>query len=248
MGIVHSSSGQLTPASGNLKSEVSIICGIAKRSLKGCPGRIDWEAFESDYSNVRDAIERVIPGFENYNGRARQPGGYYLPNPVKERRFETDTGKANFAVCELDVERAEKGRLLLMTIRSHDQFNTTIYGLNDRYRGIKGERRIVFMNVEDMESLDLSTDDVVDVHSFFKGMERVTKKYRLVPYNIPVGCVAMYFPEANTLVPIDHIALGSETPASKSVQVEVRKCSSEKQRALSHSLESRVRTFLPSEC
>ncbi len=223
MGVVHSSSGQIPPASPTLKSEVAIICGIAKSSLGGRAGKIDWAAFEADYANIRSAIERVIPGFENYNVRARQPGGYYLPNAAKERRFETATGKANFGTSELDIERVEPGRLLLMTIRSHDQFNTTVYGLNDRYRGIRGERRIVFMNVEDMKRFDLCSDDIVDVHSFFRGEERVTRMYRLIPYDIPVGCIAMYFPEANTLVPIDHVATGSETPASKSIQVELHK-------------------------
>ncbi len=223
MGVVHSSSGQIPPASPTLKSEVAIICRMAKKTLEERGYRIDWDGFESDYAVIRSAIERVIPGFENYNVRAKQPGGYYLPNAVKERRFETDTGKANFGVSALDIERAEPGRLLLMTIRSHDQFNTTVYGLNDRYRGIKGERRIVFMNTKDMARLGLSSDDEVDVHSFFREEERVTRMYRLIPYDIPVGCVAMYFPEANTLVPIDHIATGSETPASKSIQVEVRK-------------------------
>ncbi|MBD5782271.1 FdhF/YdeP family oxidoreductase [Pelagicoccus sp. NFK12] len=223
MGIVHSSSGQIPPASPQLKSEVAIVCGLARKVLADRNISIGWSEFESDYASIRSAIERVVPGFENYNLRARQPGGYYLPNPVKERRFETDTGKANFSVAPLDIERAEKGRLLLMTIRSHDQFNTTVYGLNDRYRGVKGERRIVFANPEDMKRLELSGDDIVDVVSFFNGKQRVSRMYRLVPYDIPEGCVAMYFPEANTLVPIDHIATGSETPASKSVQVEIRK-------------------------
>lgn len=223
MGIVHSSSGQLPPASAKLKSEVAIICGIAKRALVGRAGSIDWDGFEADYAKIRDAIERVVPGFEHYNTRARQPGGYYLPNAAKERRFETDTGKANFGVSELDIERAEPGRMLLMTIRSHDQFNTTVYGLDDRYRGIKGERRVVLTSPEDMQRLGLSPEDEVDVFSYFKGEERVTRMYRIVPYDIPRGCVAMYFPEANTLVPIGHIAKGSQTPASKSIQVEVVK-------------------------
>ncbi|MDQ8184386.1 FdhF/YdeP family oxidoreductase [Pelagicoccus sp. SDUM812002] len=223
MGIVHSSSGQIEPASPLLKSEVAIICGIASRVLKVKGSEIDWGQFESDYSRIRSAIERVVPGFENYNTRAKQPGGYYLPNLAKDRRFETDTKKANFAASDLDIERAEAGRLLLMTIRSHDQFNTTVYGMDDRYRGIKGERRIVFLNPDDMQQLGLASDDVVDVHSFFRGEVRVTRLYRLVPYDIPEGCVAMYFPEANSLVPIDHFARGSETPASKSIQVELRK-------------------------
>lgn len=223
MGIVHSSSGQVSPASEKLKSEVAIICGMARSVLKGRPGEIDWDGFEADYGRIRDSIERVVPGFENYNVRARQPGGYYLPNAVKQRVFETDTGKANFGICELDIERPESGRMLLMTIRSHDQFNTTVYGLNDRYRGIRGERRIVFMNPVDMTEHALEAEDVVDVHSFYKDEERVSRMYQVIPYDIPESCVAMYFPEANTLVPIDHVAKGSETPASKSVQVEIRK-------------------------
>ncbi|EDY82796.1 oxidoreductase alpha (molybdopterin) subunit [Verrucomicrobiia bacterium DG1235] len=223
MGIVHSSSGQLKPVSEALKSEVAIVCGLAKRALKGRAGRINWDGFERDYSSIRDSIERVVPGFRNYNKRARQPGGYYLPNAAKERRFETDTGKANFGVGSLDVERAQDGRLLLMTIRSHDQFNTTIYGMDDRYRGVRGERRVIFMNAEDAKERELSAEEQVDVFSYFEEEERVSRLYQVIPYDMPRGCVAMYFPEANTLVPIGHVATGSETPASKSVQVEVRK-------------------------
>ncbi|MBK1879445.1 FdhF/YdeP family oxidoreductase [Pelagicoccus mobilis] len=223
MGIVHSSSGRIPPASEMLKSEVAIICGMAKKVLKDRKCEIDWERFETDYSTIREVVERVVPGFENYNEKARQPGGFYLYNPAKERVFETASGKANFGVSELDIEKPEPGRMLLMTIRSHDQFNTTVYGLNDRYRGIRGERRIVFMNSEDMNRLDLNAEDEVDVYSYFKGEERVTRLYQVIPYDIPKSCIAMYFPEANTLVPIDHTAKGSETPASKSIQVEVRK-------------------------
>lgn len=223
MGIVHSSSGQLEPASPHLKSEVAIVCGIAKSALGGIRSQIDWDGFIEDYGRIREKIEAVVPGFENYNSRARQPGGYYLPNAAKERKFDTDTGKANFSIAKLDIEKAGAGRYLLMTIRSHDQFNTTIYGMDDRYRGIRGERRVIFMSLEDMKQNDLEAEVLVDVVSHFEGETRFAKLYQVVPYDIPSGCVAMYFPEANALVPIGHFAAGSETPASKSIQVDVRK-------------------------
>lgn len=220
MGIVHASTGRLEPASDRLKSEVAIVCGIARASLPPM-AKLDWRAFEDNYSAVRSAIESVVSGFSDYEKRARQPGGFYLPNAAKERRFQTVTGKANFRVNELDVEQAQPGRLLLMTIRSHDQFNTTIYGLDDRYRGIKGERRIVFMNPDDMRARDIAAERIVDVTSYFRGELRRARRYRAVPYDLPAGVAAMYFPEANVLVPIDHLAKRSETPASKSVQVDV---------------------------
>lgn len=222
MGIVHSSSGQLEPASPLLKSEVAIVCGMAKAALASRTGNIDWDGFVADYRQIRDKIEKVVPGFEDYNVRARQPGGYYLANPAKLRRFETNTGKANFSSEPLDMTRAAPGSFLLMTIRSHDQFNTTIYGMDDRYRGVSGERRVVFMNSNDMRECGLKSEELVDVYSYFKEEERVTRLYQVVPYDIPKGCVAMYFPEANTLVPIGQYAVGSETPASKSIQVAIK--------------------------
>ncbi len=220
MGIVHMSQGSLLPLSETMKSEIAIVCGLARATLgSSCP--VNWWAFEDSYAKIRAAIEAVIPGFDNFETRVQEPGGFYLPNAVKERKFDTATKKANFTVHELDTFKAEAGQLLLMTIRSHDQYNTTIYGLNDRYRGIKNERRVIFMNLEDMKSRSLMTDDSVDVKSLFKGDERITHNYRVVPYDIPVGSVAMYFPEANVLVPIDHLAKRSVTPASKSVPVDV---------------------------
>ncbi|MDQ8201914.1 FdhF/YdeP family oxidoreductase [Pelagicoccus sp. SDUM812003] len=222
MGIVHSSSGTLTPASDCLRSEVSIVCNLARRTLGGA-NSIDWGRFERNYDEIRSAIESVVPGFENYNSRGRRPGGFYLPNPAKERRFNTKTGKANFSVSHPVGAKPMSNRLILMTIRSHDQFNTTIYGMDDRYRGIHGERRIVLMNRSDMARIGLKAEEKVDVVSFFAGEQRWARLYLAIPYDIPRGCVAMYFPEANVLVPIDHVASGSFTPASKSVEVEIRK-------------------------
>ena len=220
MGVVHSSSGQLEPASVMLKSEVAIVCSLARATLPAS-SKLDWAAWENDYGLIRSLIEQVVPGFENYNARGRQPGGFYLPNPVKERRFETANGKARFIVHELDIESAPEGKLLLMTIRSHDQFNTTIYGLDDRYRGIRGERRVVLMNRVDMEARGLLPETPVDVLSYFAGEQRVARLYRVVPYDLPRGLAAMYFPEANVLVPLSHVAKGSYTPASKSIVVDV---------------------------
>ncbi len=220
MGVVHASSGQLSPASSELKSEVAIVCGLAKSTL--APNRsLDWNGWEADYSLIRDRIERVVPGFDDYNRRARQPGGFYLPNAAKERRFETATGKANLTVSPLDTCKAENDELLLMTIRSHDQFNTTIYGLDDRYRGIRGERRVVFLNPDDMAERSLKAEEVVDVIGEREGQRRVAKLYLAIPYDLPRGCAAMYFPEANVLVPIEDVARESETPVSKSIPVKV---------------------------
>ncbi len=222
MGIVHSSTGQLEPASPHLMSEVAIVCALAQATLPRNP-RIDWMSWSSDYGRIRSAIEQVVPGFSDFNRRGRQPGGFYLPNAAREGRFETSTGKANFISNDLDLERVPAGKLLLMTIRSHDQFNTTIYGLDDRYRGISGERRIVFLNADDMAERGLKSQDLVDVRSYFRDEVRETRQYRAVAYDLPKGLAAMYFPEANALVPIGHCARGSETPASKSIVIDLSK-------------------------
>ncbi len=221
MGVVSKSEGRLRPASPMLKSEVSIVCGLARATLS-LNLKVDWDELEADYSVIRDRIEKVIPHFEDFNERVSRAGGFYLYNAVKERRFLTKNGKANFSVHDLDIEVAGSGRLLLMTIRSHDQYNTTVYGLNDRYRGIRGERRVILMNTKDMLDRGLSLEQVVDVSSHFGDEVRVVRSFKVVPYEIPQGCAAMYFPEANTLVPLAHTARRSETPASKSIQISVR--------------------------
>ena len=224
MGIVHSSRGSSKPASGMLRSEPSIVSGIAG-ALDTRIGRsgIAWQDLAEDYDKVRDMIEATIPGFEGYNERVRLDGGFYLPNPPRDSRtFPTESGYANFRVHDLSGASAGPGRYLMMTIRSHDQYNTTIYGLDDRYRGINKGRRIVLMNQSDMDANDWSKGDLVDLTSHFEGNELHAREWYIVPYEIPKGNIATYFPEANVLVPLDSVAEGSNTPTSKSVVVTIR--------------------------
>ena len=224
MGIVHSSRGSSKPASGMLRSEPSIVSGIAG-ALDTRIGRsgIAWQDLAEDYDKVRDMIEASIPGFEGYNERVRLDGGFYLPNPPRDSRtFPTESGYANFRVHDLSGASAGPGRYLMMTIRSHDQYNTTIYGLDDRYRGINKGRRIVLMNQSDMDDNDWSKGDLVDLTSHFEGNELHAREWYIVPYEIPKGNIATYFPEANVLVPLDSVAEGSNTPTSKSVVVTIR--------------------------
>lgn len=218
MGVVSSSEGRLEPASPSLLSETAIVCRMAAATL-GAASQTPWSEFESDYDRIRDRIERVVAGFDNYNERARIPGGFYLPNAVKERVFNTATGKARITVNPLNPIRLESGQLLLQTFRSHDQFNTTIYGTNDRYRGIKNERRVIFMNPEDMRDRGLVAEQPVDITSHWSGEQRHASLFLVIPYETPRGCVAAYYPEANVLVPIQARAATSQTPCSKSVIV-----------------------------
>ena len=220
MGIVHSSRGERTPASEHLLSEPAIVVGMAKAVL-GDNSKVDWEKMISDYDHIRDAIEQVIPGFDNYNERVRQKGGFYLPNGAREGKYNTSDKKAQFTANAVPEHRLEKGQYLMMTIRSHDQYNTTIYGLHDRYRGIHNERRVVLMNKADMEEAGLQSQQVVNLRSHYNGEERVAYRFLVVPYDIPRQCVATYFPEANVLVPIKSRADLSKTPASKSVVVSI---------------------------
>ena len=223
MGIVHSSQGILAPPSAQLLSEPAIVAELAKATL-GNRSKIDWDKMIADYDHIRDAIEAVIPGFENYNQRVREPGGFYLPNGAREQRFNTPSGKAQFSCNSVPENGLADEEYIMMTIRSHDQYNTTIYGLNDRYRGIYNERRVVLMNKQDMQEEGLNEGSVVDLIGTYKGQNRTAKSFIVVAYNIPSRCLATYFPEANVLVPIDSIARGSKTPASKrvAVRIEVR--------------------------
>jgi len=221
-GVVQSSKGVLQPVSKDLLSEPVIICRLAKATL-GEKSKVDWDKFEKNYDAIRDDIEKVINGFDNYNERVRMKGGFYLPNGPREQQFETESSKANFFVTPLDKYTLQKGELMMMSIRSHDQFNTTIYGLQDRYRGVHNERRVIFMNAADIEKNGLSKGDVVDIISNYEGVKRIASKFIVVEYNIPENCVATYFPETNVLVPISNTADGSNQPASKSVVVRVRK-------------------------
>ncbi len=226
MGVIQASRGVLEPISNQLLSEIRIICGVAQATL-GNGSKIDWEQYGHHYDNIRNDIARVIPGCEDFNRRVRQPAGYYLPNAARHGVFETDTGKANFHVAAATAPLPGPGEYLMMTIRSHDQFNTTIYGLEDRYRGVHNERRVVFMNIQDIIEAGFSSGDVVDVYNNHGGRERVARTFVLVAYDIPKRCIATYFPEANVLVPIDTVAQESNTPVYKSVLVKIRKAGRE---------------------
>ncbi len=218
---VQMSKGIFEPASEDLRSEPWIVAQLAKATL-GSRSTVDWDAMAADYDNVRMAISSVIDGFENYNERIREPGGFYLKNPPREGVFETPVGKAQFKTSALEVTSVPPGRLLLTTIRSHNQFNTTIYGLSDRYRGIEGERRVIFMNAGDMSQHGLKAGQVVDLTSHFDDGERHADRFIVVPYPIPSGCAAAYFPEANPLVPLGSKADRSHTPTSKSIVISIR--------------------------
>ncbi|HSP75260.1 MAG TPA: FdhF/YdeP family oxidoreductase [Cryobacterium sp.] len=217
---VHSSAGLLKPVSDQLLSEVAIVSRLAQAVLDGTTS-IDWAGFESDYDVIRDHIAHVVPGFADFNQRIRQQEGFYLPHGPRDlRTFPTPSGKAVLTVNELETLERPPGRLLLQTLRSHDQFNTTIYSPNDRYRGIKNGRQVIFVNPEDIVELGLISGMLVDVHSEFSdNVDRVLRRFRLVAYPSARGCAAAYFPEANVLVPLDSTAEGSNTPASKSVLV-----------------------------
>jgi len=218
---VQSSEGIFEPASNQLRSEPWIVCQIAKATL-GDESTVDWNAMAANYDNIRDAISRVIDGFENYNERIREPGGFYLNNPPRDRIFNTATGKARFITQPLVQNVVGEGQLLLTTIRSHDQFNTTIYGFSDRYRGIEGGRRVIFMNADDIDERGLNAGSVVDITSYFGDGERHIHGFTIVPYDIPRGCAAAYFPEANPLVPLSSFADRSLTPTSKSIFISIK--------------------------
>ena len=222
MGVVHQSRGHLDPCSDRTLSETAIVANLANFTLK--KSNTDWINLTSHYDLIRDKIEATIPGFKDYNKRVRVQGGFYLPNNARENNFEpTKTGKANFSINKPSEIELEKNQFMMMTIRTHDQYNTTIYGLNDRYRGVLNERRVVFMNADDMRNLGLQKLDLVDLTSHFKGEKRKAKGFLAVPYDIPTQCTATYFPEANVLVPIKSKANLSNTPASKTVIITIKK-------------------------
>lgn len=220
MGMVHASRGRLAPAGPGLLSEPAIVCRLA-RAVLGSRSTTPWETFERDYAAVRDRIARVVPGFEDFNARVARPGGFTLPHaPRDERRFPTATGKANFTAAPVEYPKLPAGRLLLQTLRSHDQYNTTIYGLDDRYRGIKNGRRVVLVHPDDATALGFPDGSRTDLVSEWRdGTERRADGFRVVHYPTARGCAAAYYPETNVLVPLDATADTSNTPASKSVVV-----------------------------
>jgi len=219
-GVVHQSRGVLEPASAELRSEPAIVAGIAQATL-GARSSVPWSALVADYDRVRDHIEHVVPGFSQYNRRVREPGGFYLPNGPREGTFPTSTRRARFTVHAIPRLGLARGQLLLTTLRSHDQFNTTIYGEDDRYRGIFGTRRVVFLNAEDIRERNLSEGQWVDLVSHFPSGQRRAAHFKVVRYDIPRGCAAAYFPETNVLVAVDSVAAKSNQPAYKSIIISV---------------------------
>ncbi|WP_118976688.1 FdhF/YdeP family oxidoreductase [Taibaiella koreensis] len=222
MGVVQASKGVLKPVSPRLLSEPVIVSRMA-RAVMGGFSRVNWEKYAQHYDAIRDDIEKTIPGFTDYNRRAREDGGFYLPNCNREGRFDTSDGKAQFNVAIPEHITLAGDELMMMTIRSHDQFNTTIYGLNDRYRGIYNERRVILMNQADMNERGLQQGDVVDLFNQYGDTTRVAHQFIAVPYPIPPKCTATYFPEANVLVPVDSVAHKSNTPTSKMVILTLRR-------------------------
>lgn len=221
-GRVRMSMGDLDPVSSDLKSEVAIICGIAAATLKDKSG-VSWKAFSEDYNLIRDKIADVIPGFENFNETVKRPGGFFLPNPARDGRFVKNSGKAKFSITQTANKQVGEDRFILMTMRSHDQFNTTIYGFDDRYRGISGEREVVLMNVQDMEAYGFEEKQEVNITSYFEGKERYLNGFKVIGYPITKGCVAVYFPEGNVLVALDNKTNESQCPASKFIEVSIQK-------------------------
>ena len=217
---VHGSHGRIPPVAPGLLSEISIVTRLA-RAVLGDSVPVDWAGFEGNYDLIRDHISHVVPGFEKFNVQVRQKGGFILPNgPRDSRTFATKTGKAMLTVNELEALERPVGRLILQTMRSHDQFNTTIYSLNDRYRGIKNGRDVIFVNPDDLIELNLEDGQRVDIFSEWKDEpDRVLRGYRIVSYPTAKGCAAAYYPEANVLVPLSSAAVGSNTPVSKAVIV-----------------------------
>jgi molybdopterin-dependent oxidoreductase alpha subunit len=234
MSMVHLSAGMNPPASPQLLSEPAIVARLAAATLPH--SRTPWLELIGDYDRIRERIARVVPGFEDFNRRVRAPGGFHLHHPARERVFPTRDGKAHFFAHPVEATTAsidpagapesrpwplprESAPLLLTTLRSHDQYNTTIYGLDDRYRGVRGYRRVCFISRTDLERFGFAAGERVDIVSQWHDGERVARDFLLVEYDIPAGCVASYFPETNTLVPLDSYAERARTPTSKSIPV-----------------------------
>lgn len=221
MGIVHMSKGTLKPVSEKLLSEPEIVCLLAKAAL-GSSSKVNWDKMLEHYDNIRDEIEKVIPGFQDYNKRIRNNGGFYLPNSARDGNFQTLSGKAMFTTCDVPKLELDHDEYLMMTIRSHDQFNTTIYGLDDRYRGIKNGRRVILMNRTDILIAGLKPHDIVSLATYYD-KERTVDNFKIVEYDIKERCVATYFPEANPIIPYTETARKSNTPASKSIKIKIKK-------------------------
>ena len=224
MGVVQMSKGMLEPISKDLLNENQIVCRLAKATL-GDRSMVDWDTYALNYNAVRDVIAKVIPGCDDYNKKVRHPAGFYLPNAAREGNFENTEfkGKAPFTITKLTKHKLADDEYMMTTIRSHDQFNTTIYGLDDRYRGVHNERRVIFMNEADILRAGFKAGEKVDLFNYHGGKERVARLFIVVPYNIPERNTAAYFPETNVLVPIDSVAEKSNTPTSKLIFIKIKK-------------------------
>jgi anaerobic selenocysteine-containing dehydrogenase len=226
-GCIHGSRGVRAPASPHLISEVRFVCELAKATLEPNP-KLEWDRWVSDYRTIRSAIGITYPEiFYDYDRRMWEPGGFHRPLPARERQWKTENGRANFVTPSGLVEDPDmpedKDELRLITLRSNDQFNTTVYGYHDRFRGIQGTRDIVFMNRADMQKRGLKEGAIITLETKSKdNVPRALSGLSVVPYNIPVGCIGAYYPEANVLLPLWHYAKGSKTPAAKSIPVSVR--------------------------
>lgn len=227
MSMVHASAGRLRPASPHLLSEPAIIARMAAATLPA--SRVDWSALVADYDRIRDLIERTIPGFDDYNARIRVPGGFRMPLPPTERVWPTASGKAQFSVFT-GVSEVRGGRsadaLRLITLRSHDQYNTTVYGLDDRYRGVFGRRDVLFMHPEDLAAQGLEHGDVVDIETVSATRTLRLPGITVIEHDIARGSVGAYYPEANVLAPLEHIDEDSGTPSYKSIPVRLRRVAS----------------------
>lgn len=224
MGVVESSKGMLQPVSGDLINEMQIVCRLAMATLSS-KSVIDWQRYHDSYDAVRDDIEKCIPGFENYNVRVRQKAGFYLPNAARdEQRFAKAYGDlAPFTLTALPDNTLDPDEYMMATTRTHDQFNTTIYGLDDRYRGVKNERRVIFMNRKDIEKAGFNPHEKVDLFNYDDGIERIAPLFVVIPYEIPESNTVTYFPETNVLVSINNVVKESNMPASKFVKIKIRK-------------------------
>lgn len=225
--MVHASSGRVDMSEESIRSEVAIIVGIAKATL-GAYNPVDWQSLADNYDRIRDLIEQTIPGFDNFNQRLDIPGGFYLGNSARELNWKTVSGKAEITANRLPQHilsfdpqsMTDKPVFILQTMRSHDQYNTTVYGYDDRYRGVRGERQVIFLNPKDIELLGLKPEERVDIETIWTDdVQRKIYNFKVVPYQIPQGNVAAYFPEANALIPLDSKGDWSDTPTSKMVAV-----------------------------
>ena len=223
MGVVQSSKGMLTPVSDNLVNETQIACRLAMATLQNTV--VNWQRYDESYYAVRDDIEKCIPGFENYNARVREKGGFYLPNAARDGNFITEEFGSHvpFTMTGLPETRLAHDEYMMATTRTHDQFNTTIYGLDDRYRGVKNERRVIFMNEKDIEKAGFRAGDKVDLFNYDDNRERIAPLFIIVAYPVPEKNTVTYFPETNVLVSVNNVVKESNMPASKYVKIKIKK-------------------------